>query len=301
MSIPEPFTFAMGQSIDQRGKCYADYVETPCSVVQRWLNSGVGEHAPWDNTTTQWVKYANNGRGGLVLHVYRSENGYYGFHPTSTSNWARPKLQQRGSMADSASEEETQQKQGPYINFAKIKWLANNGMLWNPEMKKSMVSGVFDSFLNNPNCVNTYKDLGLDLYSILDKGFDVAPIDFVSNSNYRDGASQLKLTEGGFAAARRAGSEPSAEAATIANTTDGKNYVKQGGSPLLLLGSGAFSQGRNQLAVVLAHELAHIGGIGGRALGWFEKQRANSKSGPHDLDKVKGWENVIDACTSSIK
>jgi hypothetical protein len=106
VSIPEPFTFAMGQSIDQRGKCYADYVETPCSVVQRWLNSGVGEHAPWDNTDTRWVKNANNGNGGYVLHVYGVENGYYGFRPTGTSNWARPKLQPRGSQADTAGEEE---------------------------------------------------------------------------------------------------------------------------------------------------------------------------------------------------
>ena len=107
VSIPEPFTFAMGQSIDVRGKCYADYVETPCSVVQQWLNSGVGEHAPWDNTDTRWVKNANNGKGGYVLHVYGVENGYYGFRPTSTSNWAHPKLQQRGSMADTAGEEES--------------------------------------------------------------------------------------------------------------------------------------------------------------------------------------------------
>lgn len=96
INVPEPFTFVMGQSIDQMGKCYADYVETPCTVVQKWRNSGVGQDAPLEQYST--MRNPTTGQNELTRFTVDWDNGFSGFVPLGatyggdgTWRWNRPK------------------------------------------------------------------------------------------------------------------------------------------------------------------------------------------------------------------
>lgn len=102
ISVPEPFTFVMGQSIDIRGKCYADYVETPCTVVQKWLNSGVGQHAPLNQYDTRYNP--DTGQYHLTRFTVDWDNGFFGFVPVgakfgnSAGSWYDPASRTEGSL-----------------------------------------------------------------------------------------------------------------------------------------------------------------------------------------------------------
>ena len=102
-----PFTFVSGQAMDPSGKCYADYVETRCEVVQKMLNNGSGAYAPLDNTSSVYNPITK--RNELALFTTDWDNGFLGFVPTGanyhgdgTWSWTRsssgrPTLNPRGT------------------------------------------------------------------------------------------------------------------------------------------------------------------------------------------------------------
>jgi len=98
IDIPSPFTFVMGQFMEpSTGKCYADYVETRCEVVQQMLNNGTGAHAPLDPYTTD-----SNNRLNRITFDW--DNGFYGFVPVgarrsqSGKSWYDPYTQTEGTL-----------------------------------------------------------------------------------------------------------------------------------------------------------------------------------------------------------
>ncbi|MGE4211734.1 MAG: hypothetical protein AB7F87_21405 [Oligoflexales bacterium] len=98
LDIPAPFTFVMGQFMEaSTGKCYADYVETRCEVVQKFLNNGTGAHAPLDPYTTD-----SNNRLNQITFDW--DNGFYGFVPVgarrsqSGRSWYDPYMQTEGTL-----------------------------------------------------------------------------------------------------------------------------------------------------------------------------------------------------------
>lgn len=104
--IPAPFTFVSGQYMEPSGKCYADYVETPCTVIQKMLNNGTGQHAPWDPTATVYNPITKKNQ--LALFTVDWDNGFFGFVPTGAkyngdgswswrSSTGRPTLNPRGT------------------------------------------------------------------------------------------------------------------------------------------------------------------------------------------------------------
>jgi hypothetical protein len=106
LDIPAPFTFVSGQYMEPSGKCYADYVETPCTVAQRMLNNGTGQHASLDPTATVYNPITK--KNELALFTTDWDNGYFGFVPTGANyngggswNWrtstGRPTLRTTGA------------------------------------------------------------------------------------------------------------------------------------------------------------------------------------------------------------
>ncbi|MFN0111781.1 MAG: RHS repeat domain-containing protein [Blastocatellia bacterium] len=97
LDIPAPFTFVSGQYMEPSGKCYADYAETPCTVVQKMLNNGTGQHAPSD-------PYSTDSNGRLTVLTVDWDNGFYGFVPVgarrsqSGRGWYDPYTQTEGSL-----------------------------------------------------------------------------------------------------------------------------------------------------------------------------------------------------------
>ena len=96
IDVPSPFTFVMGQFMEaSTGKCYADYVETRCEVVQQMLNNGTGNYAPLNNTDSVYNPITK--RNELALFTVDWDNGFFGFVPTGANyngdgswSWTRP-------------------------------------------------------------------------------------------------------------------------------------------------------------------------------------------------------------------
>ena len=106
LDVPAPFTFVSGQYMEPSGKCYADYVETPCTIAQKMLNNGTGQHAPWDPTATVYNPITK--KNELAVFTTDWDNGFFGFVPTGANyngdgGWTwrtstgRPTLNPRGT------------------------------------------------------------------------------------------------------------------------------------------------------------------------------------------------------------
>jgi YD repeat-containing protein len=84
IELPSFFTFLMGQYMDSySGRCYADGVETPCTIVQSALNNGWGAYAPSD--PYQSVYNPVRQQFELTRFTIDWENGFYGFVPLGAS------------------------------------------------------------------------------------------------------------------------------------------------------------------------------------------------------------------------
>lgn len=129
LDIPAPFTFVSGQYMEPSGKCYADYVETPCTIAQRMLNNGSGQHAPLDSTATVYNPITK--KNELALFTTDWDNGFFGFVPTGANyngggswNWrtstGRPTLRATGAHKRSNGGVYEQEPGGGKLNQLKF-------------------------------------------------------------------------------------------------------------------------------------------------------------------------------------
>ncbi|MGE0104348.1 MAG: hypothetical protein AB7H86_19455 [Blastocatellales bacterium] len=107
LNIPEPFTFSMGQFIDSNtGKCYADYVETSCTIVMAALNNRWGVQAPWGSMAVGMNRFSASDTSFDFIVDW--DNGFFGFVPTGMpltpelvngqGMWVDPETAMSGSL-----------------------------------------------------------------------------------------------------------------------------------------------------------------------------------------------------------
>jgi hypothetical protein len=301
IQIPAPFTFVMGQSIDTySGRCFADYVETPCTVVQQMLNNGSGTYAPLDNTQSIWNPNANGGRGGYELALFQVDwdNGFYGFVPTG----ARLSAHGNGAWYNPQSGQEGRLK----TLVPKIDHLPTTGAEFPKRDYSETFHPIISDFLNNQDCVDAFAKVGVDLIKLLTgNGIRIGPAGLFKNQSKNKVKELLGLTETGFS-----NYEAAVKTMGIDNalTLSRPEFLVENSLPTILLASKAVIKGTKHLAQTLAHELVHAGGIHGRVpfpASSTEKAKMALFSGPaskpHDLDHIEGFDELIKACTGKYR
>lgn len=129
-------------------------------------------------------------------------------------------------------------------------WYDNDGSSWSPRWNNT-ISDIIDGFLHDPNCVQAFKNAGIDLPAVVDKGVGIIPHSTLLSKD----AKTLGLTEGqrnGGINLLKRGRIPAITTVGSIGTTDG--------IPKIVLTTHAFSDGVSYLKEVLAHELIHAGG-----------------------------------------
>jgi hypothetical protein len=157
-----------------------------------------------------------------------------------------------------------------------IFFLPNDGALYSPGKWNPMIVEIIRGFVNNSECVNAFKLVGIDLADLIKKGITVGPADALKKLS----AAALGLTPSAQTAMRDAffqerlfSKRQAISTVGIAGTTSGR--------PHIFLGFDAFTE----LKEVLAHELIHSGG--------YRKKG----SGSNDLSYMGiGYDNIINTC-----
>lgn len=304
LDIPAPFTFSMGQFIDSNtGKCYADHVETSCTIVQSALNNGWGVQAPWGSSAIGMNRYSTSDTSFDFIVDW--DNGFFGFVPTGMplipelingqGMWVDPETAMSGSL------------QSIRGHMPKIDHLPTIGAQFTQNAYSNTIYPVIYNFVNNPECVSAFSDIGIDLVDRLTgegKGIRIGPTGLILHENPTRVKQLLGLTDAGFTNYQEVYRGGIGNAYTLSH----QDYLVQNSLPTILLTETALNNGNRHLAETLAHELVHAGGIHGRTdfrQSIWERIVSYIWSGPanrpHDLDHVADFNKVIDDCTRSYR
>jgi hypothetical protein len=283
-----------------------DGVRSPCGITLWMLDRGWAVEAPWDNTATVWNPIS--GQYELAIFTVDWDNGYYGFVPIGanyggdgTWSWRRPgggrPVPRERGQAWEGSEADGVLSQG---HIPKIDHLPTSGREFGEKAYDRFYNIVYD-LVNNPNCVDAFKDLGIDLVDLLaNRGIRIGPSHLFryEGINFKE---RLGLTDAGLKNAQGATNAGIANAYTIGQPI----FLVEKSLPTILITGSAYIAGTKHLAETFAHELVHAGGIRGRQLSGSERGGAailgSPSSSPHDLDHINGFNDLINKCTGHFK
>jgi len=321
LNIPEPFTFSMGQFIDSNtGKCYADYVETSCTIVQAALNNRWGVQAPWGSMAVGMNRFSTS--DSSFDFTVNWDTGFYGFVPSGGAATGLIIRVMNGSVWDSTFQSIDQTLQAVTHRKPKIDKLGGLD-----EAVYSRAYSLLFTFVNDDNCVQVIKDnTGSDLVYMLtsrESFVRLGGLQGVLNNRSRVDLDRILINSMGLNAdgvnhvnagmrlSYGNGTYPDLNAWTIGR----QEHRVQGSRPSILLNESAYNNGNLHLAYTLLHELLHVAGwqSNGNKVPRMQKIRyfVNSYLGGnlsfypgekyHDLTNVPGYDDILNTCTRGMR